>query len=124
MTPTHTLDPSRALQEINSQILYRASISDGFTVSVDVAKLLPRSGVDAEAVKRRWDDGLHFTPDGYDELGAAVAAALKGAGVACDATHKAGHATSTSLEVRSAGAARHAARHHHGHVGWTGAVAE
>ena len=124
LTPSYTLDPLCSLQEINSQILYRSSISDGFTVSIDVAKLLPRSGVDAEAVKRRWDDGLHFTPDRYDELGAVVTAALKGAGVACDATHKAGHATSTSLEVRSAGAVRHAARHHHGHVGCTGAVAE
>jgi lysophospholipase L1-like esterase len=73
-----------ARAEINAGVRAYAAAADGshavLLADADVA--LPNLNATEEVRQHRWEpDGLHFTPAGYDELGALVATTLTAAGV-------------------------------------------
>lgn len=42
----------------------------------DLHKAMPYHSLDAKERREIWDDGLHFTPKGYERIGQLVAARL------------------------------------------------
>jgi lysophospholipase L1-like esterase len=69
--------------EINAGIRAYAAAADGShaVLLADADAALPNLNATEEVRQRRWEpDGLHFTPAGYNELGALVAATLTAAG--------------------------------------------
>ena len=73
LTITETEDRSRQTRlkydAVNRMILDHRE--DGYATA-DVCSAIPWSKEDSE-IERIWDDGLHFTPVGYDMLGDAIA---------------------------------------------------
>jgi lysophospholipase L1-like esterase len=72
---------------VNAAIRAMASdaVADGAVVLppvavADVAAALPYHACDDARRAALWDDGLHFKPAGYDEMGAVVAGAMAAAG--------------------------------------------
>jgi len=63
------------------------------------AEAMPQSGMDPEAKKARWDDGLHFSPAGYDQLAAVILEALGTQG--CGGNGTAGRALKRTPEMVS-----------------------
>jgi len=58
--------------EINRGLARMVQRKAGQMALADAAVLLPRFNVSVDVVDKRWDDGLHFTPHGYEELAGVV----------------------------------------------------
>ena len=52
--------------KVNQGLQKFAEESQGKVVLVDLATRLPLKSLSAEDRKKYWDDGVHFTPAGYD----------------------------------------------------------
>jgi hypothetical protein len=63
-------------QAINAQLQLLASCSRGAMTVFDLSKHVPRSSLSPTDLKKFWDDGLHFTPAGYDRFGELLHAHL------------------------------------------------
>ena len=69
--------PREMRLELNRGLkLLAASYADGVVAVADAATALPQLNLSKAERAVRWDDGLHFTPAGYDELAAVIAGAI------------------------------------------------
>jgi len=64
-------------KQVNGKLQELASKSEDKTLLVDFASKILYHGVPREERDKYWDDGIHFTPDGYDVIGVMVFEALK-----------------------------------------------
>ena len=70
--------PREMRLELNRGLkLLAASYAEGVVSVADAAEALPQLNISKAERAARWDDGLHFTPAGYDELAAVIAGAIK-----------------------------------------------